>query len=126
MSKFDRSTAIDYVNGTPHVGHAYEKILADCLARYHRLAGDDTFFLTGTDEHGQNVERAARERGLDPQTHADQLAPAFEAAWRHLLISNDRFVRTTEPAHARAPPALFAKIDAAGDIDRVLYEGLYS
>lgn len=93
------TTPIYYVNDVPHIGHAYTTIAADVLARYHRLLGDDVFFLTGLDEHGQKVQQAAAKAGIDPQTHCDRLAPQFRNLWEKLNISNDAFIRTTDPPH---------------------------
>ena len=99
MAKFFLTTAIDYANGDPHLGHALEKIGADVIARYHRLAGDDVHFLMGMDEHGQKVKQAADECRVSPQTFVDRVAATFEDMWRRLAISNDQFIRTTDPAH---------------------------
>ncbi|HSF68263.1 MAG TPA: methionine--tRNA ligase [Nitrospiraceae bacterium] len=93
------TTPIYYVNDVPHIGHAYTTIAADALARYWRLRGRDVFFLTGLDEHGQKVQQAAARAGIDPQTHCDTLAPQFQQLWERLNISNDAFIRTTDPPH---------------------------
>jgi methionyl-tRNA synthetase len=93
------TTPIYYVNDVPHIGHAYTTIAADVLARYWRLRGRDVFFLTGLDEHGQKVQQAAAKAGIDPQTHCDKLAPQFQTLWKHLNISNDAFIRTTDTQH---------------------------
>ena len=93
------TTPIYYVNDVPHIGHAYTTIAADVLARYWRLRGRDVFFLTGLDEHGQKVQQAAAKAGVDPQTHCDKLAPQFLQLWKRLNISNDAFIRTTDPPH---------------------------
>lgn len=122
---FYLTTAIDYVNARPHLGTAYEKIGADCLARYKRLAGFDTYFLMGTDEHSTNVEREARRLGKDPQTYTDEMAPIFERTWRTLGISHDQFIRTTDPVHKRAVAALFKKIHENGFIHEGNYSGYY-
>ncbi len=87
------------MNGEPHLGHAYTTIAADVLARYHRQKGDDVFFLTGVDEHGNKVAQAAAERGLTPRQHVDQLAPRFKELARRLNATNDFFIRTTDPEH---------------------------
>ena len=100
MSRFYLTTAIDYANGDPHIGHAYEKIGADAIARYHRLRGDDVHFLMGMDEHGQKVAQKAAERGVTPQQQVDDIAPRFQAMWstaRHLarpVHSDDRRTAT--------------------------------
>ncbi len=93
------TTPIYYVNDVPHIGHAYTTIAADVLARFHRLSGQDVFFLTGLDEHGQKVQQAAAKAGIDPQTHCDRLTPQFKNLWEKLNISNDGFIRTTDPPH---------------------------
>jgi methionyl-tRNA synthetase len=93
------TTPIYYVNDVPHIGHAYTTVAADVLARYRRLRGDDVFFLTGLDEHGQKVQQAAAKAGIDPQTHCDRLAPQFKDLWQRLNISHDAFIRTTDVAH---------------------------
>ncbi len=125
MSKFYITTAIDYVNSAPHVGTAYEKIAADAIARYKRLAGFDTRFLMGNDEHSTNVEKAAREKGLDPKVYCDQMAEVFQTVWKRLDISYDDFIRTTEPRHVRGVQELFRRIAANGDIYKGKYEGFY-
>ncbi|TKS62176.1 MAG: methionine--tRNA ligase [Nitrospira sp.] len=98
-NRFYITTPIYYVNDVPHIGHAYTTVAADVLARYWRLRGRDVFFLTGLDEHGQKVQQAAAKAGIDPQAHCDKLAPQFQALWKRLNISNDAFIRTTDPAH---------------------------
>ncbi len=98
-NRFYITTPIYYVNDVPHIGHAYTTVAADVLARYWRLRGRDVFFLTGLDEHGQKVQLAAAQAGIDPQTHCDKLAPQFQALWKRLNISNDAFIRTTDPPH---------------------------
>lgn len=119
------TTAIDYVNARPHLGTAYEKIGADCLARYKRLAGFDTYFLMGTDEHSTNVEKEARNLGKDPQAYTDEMATVFEKTWKTLGISYDQFIRTTDPLHKRAVAELFRRIHANGFIFEGKYSGLY-
>src|SRR5215470_14978984 len=99
MPRFYVTTAIDYVNSVPHLGTAYEKVCADVIARYKRLAGFDTRFLMGNDEHSQNVFKQAAERGLDPLAYCDEMEEVFKTAWRHLDVSFDDFIRTTEPRH---------------------------
>ncbi|HSQ60761.1 MAG TPA: methionine--tRNA ligase [Acidobacteriota bacterium] len=125
MSKFYITTAIDYVNSIPHIGTAYEKIGADAIARWKRLAGFDTRFLMGNDEHSTNVEKAAREKGLEPKVYCDQMAEIFQGVWKRLDISYDDFIRTTEPRHVRGVQELFRRIAAKGDIFRGKYEGYY-
>ena len=127
MAKFYLTTAIDYANGEPHIGHAYEKIGADAIARYHRLCGDDVYFLTGLDEHGQKVAQAAAERGVSPQEFVDQMASRFERMWGRLNISYDRFMRTTAADHKRGVRALIKRIheNTSDDFYEKSYEGWY-
>src|SRR3954447_4059088 len=96
------TTAISYPNGPPHIGHAYEAIAADVIARFQRLSGRDVFFMTGTDEHGLKMAQAAREKGVEPSALADEMSALFKDMDERLQISFDRFIRTTEPAHHRA------------------------
>ena len=126
MGSFYISTPIYYVNDEPHLGHAYTTVMADVLSRFHRIMGDDVFFLTGTDEHGQKVEQAARGRGLEPQAHADEMVVRFRELWERLNISNDDFIRTTEPRHKQVVQQILQKIYDAGDIYEDEYEGWYS
>ena len=125
MSRFYLTTAIDYVNGAPHMGHAYEKITADVIARYMRLVGRDTHFVIGNDEHSQNVFRKARELGLDPLVYCDQMEQVFRGAYAKLDISYDDFIRTTQPRHRVAVQEMARRIEAAGDIYEGYYEGWY-
>ena len=119
------TTAIDYVNSKPHIGTAFEKIAADCIARYKRLRGFDTFFSMGNDEHSLNVEKEAKRQGLDPHDYCDRMAGEFEEIWSALNLSYDRFVRTTEPEHEKAVVEIFRRIDEKGDIYTDVYRGLY-
>lgn len=123
--KFYITTPIYYVNDVPHIGHAYTTIAADTLARYHRLLGDAVFFLTGTDEHGQKVEKAAVERGLTPKAHADLMTVNFQKLWKKLEISNDAFIRTTDKEHISVVQELLQKLFDKGEIERRTYEGWY-
>ncbi len=125
VSRYYITTPIYYVNDAPHVGHAYTTVNADALARWHRLVGDEVFFLTGTDEFGQKVARAAEEHGVTPTRWTDELAPRFQSAWAHLGISNDDFIRTTEPRHARAVQQFLGRIYDNGFIRKDTYRGLY-
>ena len=127
MPRFFLTTAIDYANGDPHLGHALEKIGADAIARYRRLAGDDVRFLMGMDEHGQKVKQAADEGGISPQTFVDRVAAKFEEMWRRLGISNDQFIRTTDPEHKRGVKALIERIHEKNpdDFYEQTYEGWY-
>jgi methionyl-tRNA synthetase len=119
------TTPIYYVNDEPHLGHAYTTVLADVLARYARLRGDACFFLTGTDEHGQKVQNAARARGITPQAQADEMVVRFKSSWRELHIANDDFVRTTEPRHVRVVKAILQSLWDKGEIYKGEYEGWY-
>ena len=125
MSRFYLTTAIDYVNSRPHLGTAYEKIAADVIARYKRLAGFETHFLMGNDEHSQNVFRKARELGVDPLAYCDRMAGEFIDVWKRLGISFDDFIRTTEPRHRAGVQELVRRMTAAGDIYEGHYEGWY-
>ena len=127
MSKFYLTTAIDYSNGEPHLGHALEKIGADCIARYHRFKGDDVHFVMGMDEHGQKVAQAAEKQGLPPQAWVDRIAASFEATWRRLDCSNDDWIRTTEPRHTASVTAFIGRIRERHPDDIFIgeYEGLY-
>lgn len=122
---FYLTTAIDYVNGAPHLGHAYERITSDVIARWQRMCGRDVRFLTGTDEHGSKVQKAAAAEGLDPQAYTDRLVPAFVEAWDALDISYDRFIRTTDPDHKATVTALLEAIHANGWLEEADYEGWY-
>jgi methionyl-tRNA synthetase len=123
--RFFLTTPIYYVNATPHIGHAYTTIAADILARHHRQRGDDTFFLTGTDEHGTNIPRIARERGLDVQTFVDRNAAAFHEMTERINASNDFFIRTTDRRHEAAVQEFVERIYDAGHIYEGVYKGLY-
>jgi methionyl-tRNA synthetase len=127
VPKFYLTTAIDYSNGDPHLGHALEKVGADCIARYRRLRGDDVHFLMGMDEHSQAVLQAAEENGLAPQAWVDRMADTFESYWRRLECSNDDWIRTTEPRHHRGVTALLEQIAQRSPDDLFVgeYEGLY-
>jgi methionyl-tRNA synthetase len=120
------TTAINYPNGPPHVGHAYEAIATDVIARFQRLSGRDVFFLTGTDEHGLKMAQAAREKGLDAAELADEMSAIFRDMDERLDISFDRFIRTTEPAHHRASQAIWQAMAERGDLYLGRYEGWYS
>jgi methionyl-tRNA synthetase len=119
------TTPIYYVNDVPHIGHTYTTVVADVLARFHRMLGEEVHFLTGTDEHGQKIERAARQRGLQPIELADQVVERFRTLWTTLGISNDDFIRTTEPRHRRGVEALFRRVLDRGDIYKDKYAGWY-
>jgi methionyl-tRNA synthetase len=125
VSRFYVTTPIYYVNAEPHLGHAYTTIVGDALTRWHRLLGDDVKYVTGTDEHGLNIQRAADAAGMDPQSFADSIAPTFERAWERLAIANDDFIRTTEPRHRAAVTELLQRCYDAGDIELGTYSGKY-
>jgi methionyl-tRNA synthetase len=125
VSRFSITTPIYYVNADPHLGHAYTTIAADILARHHRRLGDDVFFLTGTDEHGNKVAQAAEERRLTPREHVDALAPKFREMTRRVNATNDFFIRTTDPQHEAYVQHFVEKLRAAGDIEKRTYGGLY-
>ena len=126
MKPFYVTTPIYYVNDKPHIGHAYTTILADVLSRYHRNKGRDVFFLTGLDEHGQKVQQAAEERGVEPKIHCDEMAPRFIELWDELHIQYDDFIRTTEKRHVDVVQNILQKVYDKGDIYEDNYEGLYS
>jgi methionyl-tRNA synthetase len=125
VNRFYLTTAIDYVNSRPHLGTAYEKIAADVIARYKRLAGFDVHFVMGNDEHSQNVFRKAKELGEEPLAYCDRMAGEFLDVWRRLDLSFDDFIRTTEPRHRAGVQDLIRRITAAGDIYEGHYEGWY-
>ncbi|MGB0005467.1 MAG: methionine--tRNA ligase [Candidatus Sulfotelmatobacter sp.] len=123
--KFYITTPIYYVNARPHIGHAYTTIACDTIARRRRLLGDETFFLTGTDEHGQKIERAAQAAGKTPQQYADEISAEFRRLWKRMGISNDDFIRTTEDRHKKRVQELFRKIRDNGYIYKGTYTGQY-
>ncbi len=119
------TTPIYYVNDVPHIGHAYTTIIADALARYQRLCGKRVYFLTGTDEHGQKIEKAAAEKGLRPKELADRVVVRFKELWQKLNISYDYFIRTTEEFHERGVQKIFKQLLDKGDIYKGTYQGWY-
>ncbi|MBI3793825.1 MAG: methionine--tRNA ligase [Nitrospinae bacterium] len=123
--KFYVTTPIYYVNDVPHLGHAYTTVAADVLARYHRANGDEVFFLTGTDEHGQKAEQAAKKAGREIQPYVDEKAEVFRALWKTLNISNDDFIRTTEPRHKAVVQEIMQALKEKGEIYEGSYEGWY-
>ncbi len=127
MSRFYLTTAIDYANGDPHLGHALEKIGADAICRFHRQLGAEVWFLIGMDEHGQKVAQTAEAAGMAPQQFVDGVASRFEAMWRTLMISHDQFIRTSDPVHHRAVKELLERIFARSpdDFYERTYTGLY-
>jgi len=125
VSRFYITTPIYYINAEPHLGHAYTTMIADAVSRAHRLLGDEVFFLTGTDEHGQKVERAAQKAGIPTKLFADQTSERFRELSGLLNISNDDFIRTTEPRHFRAAQELWRRVKERGYIYKGKYEGWY-
>jgi methionyl-tRNA synthetase len=125
MSKFYITTPIYYVNDEPHIGHAYTTILADVFSRYHRLFGNDTYFLTGTDEHGQKLQEAAKKANQPPQEFCDQMVLRFKKVWQKLNISNDDFIRTTEDRHKSVVKKILQALYDNGEIYSADYEGWY-
>ena len=123
--KFYITTPIYYVNARPHIGHTYTTIACDTIARRHRMLGDDTYFLTGTDEHGQKIERAAQAAGKTPQQFADEVSGEFRALWKRMGLTNDDFIRTTEDRHKKGVQALFSKLRDNGYIYKGSYTGQY-
>ncbi len=126
MKTFYITTAIDYVNGSPHLGHAYEKVLTDVIARFRRQMGDTVYFLTGVDEHGQKVQQSAKKRGVAPQAFCDEVSHEFRAMCAKLNISNDDFIRTTEPRHKTVVSRLLQQLFNQGEIYKAEYQGFYS
>jgi methionyl-tRNA synthetase len=126
MKSFYITTAIDYVNGSPHLGHAYEKVLTDVIARFRRMMGDQVHFLTGVDEHGQKVQQSAKKKGIPPQQFADEVSEEFRALLPKLNISNDDFIRTTEERHKRVVRGVLQQLFDKGEIYKAEYQGFYS
>ncbi|MFH1691237.1 MAG: methionine--tRNA ligase [Candidatus Omnitrophota bacterium] len=125
MKNYYITTPIYYVNGVPHIGHSYTTIAADCLARHERAKGHDVYFLTGTDEHGQKVLKAAQEKNLSPLEFADQIIPKFTDLWKKLDISYDDFIRTTQDRHVKTVQYVLERLFQKGDLYLGEYEGLY-
>jgi methionyl-tRNA synthetase len=126
MQRFYITTAIDYVNGSPHLGHAYEKVLTDVIARFRRQMGDAVHFLTGVDEHGQKVQASARKRGIPPQQFCDEVSAEFRALLPRLNVTNDDFIRTTEDRHKKVVRAVLQQLFDKGEIYKAEYKGFYS
>ena len=127
MKRFYITTAIDYVNGAPHLGHAYEKVLTDVIARFRRLMGDTVYFLTGTDEHGQKVQQTAQKMGIEPKKYVDEMSAAFQALLPRLSISNDIFFREPRtPATRTWSARSLTQLHDKGDIYLGEYRGPYS
>lgn len=125
MRKFYITTPIYYVNAEPHIGSSYTTIMGDIIARYKRMMGCDVFYLTGTDEHGQKIEQAARQKGIEPKQLCDELAGKFKQLWKDLGITNDYFVRTTDESHVRTVQYFVSKMLENGDLYKGTYEGWY-
>jgi methionyl-tRNA synthetase len=125
MAKFYITTPIYYPSDNLHIGHAYTTVIADALARYHRQIGDDVWFLTGTDEHGQKIQRKAEAAGVTPQAYIDRIVSNIKELWQKFQISNDDFIRTTEDRHEKAVQAIFERLYQQGDIYKSEYEGWY-
>lgn len=125
MDKFYLTTAIDYVNGAPHIGHAYEKIVCDVIVRHFKQRCDDVYFLTGTDEHGIKIQKTAAERGIAPQQLCDENSAKFKEAWKALEVNFDQSIRTTDEKHKKIVQKIFDKLLKQGDIYKHSYTGLY-
>ena len=125
MSTFYTTTAIPYASQRPHIGNTYEAILTDAVARYHKLIGDDVYFLTGTDEHGIKVERAAEKEGVSPQAFVDRVAGDLRHIWDMCMVEYDDFIRTTEPRHKDIVKKMFKRLYDQGDVYKGAYEGWY-
>ena len=126
MKSFFITTAIDYTNAAPHIGHAYEKILADVIARYHRLKGEPTFFLTGVDQHGQKVQQAAQMQGVAPQEFVDAITEKFRALWKKLEIGYTEWAATTDPRHKECVRKILTRLNNEGQIYKDMRGGYYS
>jgi len=125
MKKFYITTAIDYPNAEPHIGHAYQKVIADIIARWHSLRGENVWFLTGTDEHGKKIQEAADKAGKEPKRFVDELSLKFREAWKSLNIQESRFIRTTDEDHKKVVREAILRCEKSGDIYKGEYEGLY-
>ena len=125
MNRFYVTTPIYYINAEPHIGHFYTTLIGDVLARFHRRRGDDTYFITGTDEHGDKIANAAAAAGREPRAHADHISRIFQDTWTACGFGLDAFIRTTNPAHERLVQDFLARLHAAGDIYFGSYSGLY-
>ena len=119
------ATAIDYVNAEPHIGHAYQKIIADALARWHKLLGEEVFFLTGTDEHGKKVAESAQKAGKSPKEFVDEISQKFKESWKLININYDRFIRTTDSDHKEIVKKFAEIVNKSKDIYKGEYQGYY-
>ncbi|MEK6833294.1 MAG: methionine--tRNA ligase [Nanoarchaeota archaeon] len=124
-NRFYVTTAIDYPSANPHIGHAYQKVIADVLFRWHKLLGEDAWFLTGTDEHGKKIENVAKENKKSPKEFVDELVPKFKEAWKSLNVEPSRFIRTTDKDHEKLVQEVIKKCNENGDIYKGEYEGYY-
>ncbi|MBP5618727.1 MAG: class I tRNA ligase family protein, partial [Clostridia bacterium] len=122
---FYLTTAIAYASRKPHIGNAYDIVLADAIARFKRMEGYDVHFLTGSDEHGQKIEEYAKAQGLSPKAYVDGIAAQIKGVWDSLNVTYDRFIRTTDADHEAAVKAIFKKLYQQGDIYKGTYEGKY-
>lgn len=125
MDKYYITTPIYYPSANFHIGHCYTTIIADSIARYKRLTGYDVFFLTGTDEHGEKIEKKAKEKGVSPKEYVDEIVSNAKDLWKSLNISYDKFIRTTDLYHEKAVAKIFNKLYEQGDIYKGEYKGLY-
>ncbi len=123
--KFYITTPIYYVNARPHIGHTYTTVVCDAIARRQRMMGVDTFFLTGTDEHGQKIERSAAAANCSPKEFADKVSAEFRGLWDRMNITYDDFIRTTDPRHMRGVQAMFTRLQERGYIYKGSYSGQY-
>ena len=119
------TTPIYYVNAQPHIGHIYTTLIADTLARYHRLLGEDVYFMTGTDEHGQKIERAAEAKGVDPQQFCDGISGEFKDAFNKMNMQYDYFIRTSDESHMSEVQKMWMKLESEGYIELGTHEGWY-
>ena len=126
MKPFYLTTAIDYANGSPHLGHAYEKILADVIARMQKLLGHEVRFVTGLDEHGQKVQQGADREGISPQKRCDGIANEFKALLKSLNVKADDYIRTTEERHKKVVSKILSNLHERGEIYQAEYKGFYS
>ena len=126
MSYFYLTTAIDYTNGNPHIGHAYEKILSDVIARYQRLTGENVYFLTGVDQHGQKIQQTAQDQGLTPQALSNRHTQSFRQLWGNLNLSNDGWAETTAPLHKQCVQKILNQLHQQGQLYQKSHRGFYS
>ena len=119
------TTPLYYVNDKPHIGSVYTTLAVDTLARFKRLSGEQVMFITGCDEHGQKIQRTAESAGIEPQQHCDEISRTFVSTWSQWQISNDRFIRTTDPRHQSIVEEFFARVEANGDIVEGRQQGWY-